>query len=522
MTTLTPELVGHVLEGIEQLAEGFAVFDANLNALYANAASRRNFASVYAAAARGEDTRPLVTNSVMQAASRLAQAGFPAPALDQIGADLAAGEPVPIVADDGRLLIIKLKPTTNGYVGLSADLAPLLASQADVQEARRRAEDASAAKSQFLANMSHEIRTPLNGLLGMAQVLQSTALSDLQAGYVSTIIDSGTTLVALLNDVLDLSKIEAGKLEIAPVDCDVTALLNRVASLWTPTADDKGLDFSVSASVTMPQRLVCDPTRVLQCVSNLVSNAVKFTAEGEVRVHASVPKGGPNAGLVQIAVTDTGIGIDPEIQARLFAPFTQADASTSRQYGGTGLGLSITRRLAQMMGGDVVVRSDPGRGSTFTLTFKAAAAAMADRIAGPDVADARERSPDRLHILVVDDVLLNRKVVRLFLEHQGHTTAEATNGSEALALMATTAFDLVLLDVQMPVMDGMQTLQHIRASGQAWATTPVIGLTANAMSGDRENYLAQGMDGYIAKPVDQRLLLAEIARLRPQGRRQAA
>jgi CheY-like chemotaxis protein len=236
-----------------------------------------------------------------------------------------------------------------------------------------------------------------------------------------------------------------------------------------------------------------------------------------------MPRTGPNAGLVQVRVTDTGLGMDEASIERLFKPFTQADSSTTRRFGGTGLGLSIARRLAQMMGGDVSAKSRPGEGSTFTFTFAAApASAIATPVDADDGTRAAVRTSSPIRVLVVDDVPLNRKVARLFMEHQGWTVTEAAHGGEALDLLVSSAFDIVLLDVHMPVMDGIETLAKIRTADAAWKTIPVIALTANAMSGDRERYLRMGMDGYIAKPIDQRELFAEIGRVRAEALKRAA
>jgi signal transduction histidine kinase/CheY-like chemotaxis protein len=386
---------------------------------------------------------------------------------------------------------------------------------AETETALALAEAATRSKSEFLANVSHEIRTPLNGVLGMAQALEAQNLDSESREMVATIRDSGVTLMAILNDVLDLSKIEAGKMDVSPVDGHVLHTLSHVHKLFLPKADEKGVRLTLESDPALTDRLCYDPVRVRQCVSNLVSNAVKFTREGGVEVHVSTAPAADGRTCVSVRVTDTGIGMDEATRSRLFAAFTQADASTTRQFGGTGLGLTISRNLARLMGGDIVVRSEPGAGSEFTLTFLADPASAAIAQEPPGQQDAARR-PERLRgarLLLTDDNAINRQVARLFLQPQGVAITEAANGQEALDRLADGEFDLVLLDVHMPVMDGIQAIRAIRSSGQPWSTLPVIALTADAMSGDRDRFIAMGMSGYVSKPIDRAELLTEIGRV---------
>ncbi len=386
-------------------------------------------------------------------------------------------------------------------------------------------QQASEAKSQFLANTSHEVRTPLNGILGMAQVLAQSRLSPEQQGQVETILDSGRTLLAILNDVLDLSKIEAGRMDLAPVDQDLRGVLARVCSLWRVKAEEKGLAFRLSVEESVPALLHFDPVRVRQCVSNLVSNAIKFTERGaiEIRVRSeSRDEAGP---CIAITVEDTGAGMAPETLERLFRPFMQADESTSRRFGGTGLGLSISRELARLMGGDLTATSILDQGSTFTFTFQAGVVTAQ----APDTADHPFGSQAEGHsaivapgaplkVLLVDDNRINRQVARLFLRAFSADVREAENGQEALDHLDTERFDLVLLDMHMPVMDGPETIRRIRSDGHSYAQVPVVALTADAMVQDRERYLAMGLDGYLSKPLGMRELSTEIARQCPHLR----
>jgi PAS domain S-box-containing protein len=396
-------------------------------------------------------------------------------------------------------------------IGTLMDLTAWKKIEDELRTAKESAEASSNSKSQFLANMSHEIRTPLNGVLGMAQALDSDPLSAAQKEKVGVILDSGKSLMALLNDVLDLTKIEAGKLEISAVPGDFLHTMKRTRQLFQATAEEKGLELLVRYDSGFPQRLTYDPTRVRQCVSNLISNAIKFTNQGRVEISLTAKRVEGGEYIVFVEVSDTGIGMSEETTSKLFTVFTQADGATTRKFGGSGLGLAISRQLARMMGGDITVRSEPGRGSTFTLTFKALAAMPA---ANPAPSQARSTEPSKrglrgLRVLLTDDNAINRQVIKLFLAPQGCDISEATNGKEALDLIARHDFDIVLLDIHMPVMDGKEAIQRLRAEPR-WKTLPVIALTADAMSGDREKYLALGMTDYVSKPVDQRELIAKL------------
>jgi signal transduction histidine kinase/response regulator of citrate/malate metabolism len=381
-------------------------------------------------------------------------------------------------------------------------------------ESEARASDLASHKSQFLANMSHEIRTPLNGVLGMAQSLNSEALSPAQREKVAVILDTGNTLMTVLNDVLDLSKIDAGKLEIAPIDDDIVKTIGSIRWLFQPQAEAKGLRIDLSYPPDFPHWLHYDPVRIRQCMSNLLSNAVKFTETGVIAIKLSAEErdGGHD---VSIVVADTGIGMTPDTLAKLFSAFTQGDGSTLRRFAGTGLGLAIARQLARMMGGDVAATSEPGKGSTFTFTFRAAAATRRDDDHQVLAETSIQQVPDgcdllQARVLLTDDNAINRQVVRLLLAPLGVSVAEAENGRVALEKLAQERFDIVLLDIHMPVMDGWQTIEAIRRSEASWRTIPVMAVTADATKGARERYLALGMNDYMSKPVDQRLLHTKI------------
>jgi signal transduction histidine kinase/FixJ family two-component response regulator len=396
---------------------------------------------------------------------------------------------------------------------IDSTLAALGATQDELRNAVVAAEASNQAKSSFLANMSHEIRTPLNGILGVAQILANEQLSAFQVASAHTILESGRTLMALLNDVLDLSKIEAGKLSIEQTDGNLRNTFVHVQKLFMGQAQEKSIALNVEVADSAPDEVKFDQIRVRQCVSNMVSNAIKFTNTGSVIVSVDCEYTSDGDYLIRVDVTDTGIGISKEVRGRLFAEFSQADASTTREQGGTGLGLAITRKLARLMGGDTTVASTPGAGSTFTLTFRASPSSPNKSVAPALQEHQGSATLQGLRVLLVDDNAINRSVARLLLAPIGIIFTEATNGREALERLAKELFDLVLLDIHMPVMDGIEAIKHIRRSDTAWRNIPVIALTADAMSGDRERLLSIGMSGYVSKPIEQAVLVNEIQRV---------
>lgn len=385
-----------------------------------------------------------------------------------------------------------------------------------LDRSREAAEAANVAKSRFVANMSHEVRSPLNGVLGMAQALSAEDLDAKQRDCVDVILESGRTLMSVVDDVLDLSKIEAAKMEIAPTRGDLSHGLRRLVKLWTPKADARGLALTLEIAPDFPATAIYDAVRVSQCVSNLVSNALKFTSTGGVHVRAETTENASGDHLVSIAVSDTGVGISEAVQVRLFTAFEQADGGTARRFGGTGLGLAITRNLARLMDGDVTVTSRQGVGSTFTLTFRAQAdaAPAATPPPPPPLSGPAPTALAGLRLLIVDDSKINRMVARALLASYEMVIEEAEDGNAALRRIADGEdFDLMFLDVHMPGLDGPATLQRLRNEHPVWRARPVIALTADAMAGDRERYTAMGMDGYIAKPIDGAALIDEMMRV---------
>jgi signal transduction histidine kinase/CheY-like chemotaxis protein len=508
------------LEAIECLPDGISIFDEDGVPILHNEQSVKRFPHLYAAFASGaKNYREAMLHTVRTSRPEFTEEQVNSTA-DHFMKFAETGETYEQKTPEGRIVQVTYRPMSDGRkVAISVDVTELRQREKELKKAQEQAVAASNAKSAFLANMSHEIRTPLNGILGMAQVLEMGALTPEQKEQVSTILDSGRNLMALLNDVLDLSKIEAGKIAIVKADTDLAHTLRRLHRLWKPKAEEAGLEFYLSLDADLPQVLNFDAVRVRQCVSNLISNAIKFTGKGRVEVFVTSRRTGSGEHLVKVRVSDTGVGMDAETAGRLFKPFVQADDSTQRKFGGTGLGLSITRRLAELMGGEATVISEPGRGSEFTFTFLAGEAAPRHRVVSEGLARNEDEARASLktanmRLLLVDDHPINRQVASLFLRPFNMRVVEATNGKEALAALAREPFDLVLMDIHMPIMDGTEAIKAIRASSEPWATIPVIALTADAMTGDKERYLRMGMQGYLSKPLAERDLISEITRVR--------
>ena len=396
---------------------------------------------------------------------------------------------------DGTLDMLLAAEMRSGLLAEARELAEAL------QEQKKAAELANNAKSAFLATMSHEIRTPMNGVLGLAAILADTELTAAQREMLDVMVSSGRLLMDILNDVLDLSKIESGQIDLEETAFDITEIAHAARALFAPVAANKGLKLEVTVDADQPWRLG-DPVRIRQILVNLLSNAIKFTDSGRVGAELSL-RARPGGPVLEIAVRDTGIGMSSEAIGRLFKPFVQADSSTTRRFGGTGLGLAISRLLCDMMGGSIRVESRLGRGSVFTVELPAPAA---EAPAPTAIEEAGDRSLDlgAPHLLVVEDNATNQFVLSLFLKKLGMTFDVAQHGAEALIAWERRSYDLVLMDIEMPVLDGFEATRELRRREQAQGRpyTPIIALSADAMLENREKARLVGMDEFITKPLE--------------------
>lgn len=431
-------------------------------------------------------------------------------------------EPIPLPDGSTRWLKtnkVPLRDTAGEIIGVLGAYQDVI-ERDELQRAIVAVEQAEAlkqARTYFFATADKELRAPLNGILSMAEALAAADLSETQNAEILTILDTGKILISILNDMLDLSKMEAGRLVIAPTDRDLRHIVEQVYKLWLAPAREHGVRLTLNIHDNVPRWLNFDPLRIRQCLSNLVSNAIKHTEDGSVHINVAAEDKEEHERLITITVTDTGIGMSERTLASLFTPVSKNAPLSFGGNSNAGLGLSVSRLLAQAMGGNITVKSSLGMGAVFTFTFRAGSpidSQLDSQAAMNSQADIAQL-PD-LHgcrILLVEDNEANRHVLNLFLDPTGCTIEEAKNGREGLKLLDQERFDLILLDIHMPVMDGRHMIGRIRNSKAEWRDIPVIALTTNAISLDRDRYLALGMNGFLHKPINQKLLYQEIRRV---------
>ena len=410
-----------------------------------------------------------------------------------------------------------------GYVGIAIVIFTIYAfaiastirgSLIKLIDTTRRADEANKAKSTFLALMSHEIRTPMTGIFGMLDFLKETTLTDEQRSFITTISDCSKTLLNTLNDILDFSKIESGKLAISKTNFELHSMLENSSRILRQNAEDKGLALNLDIAPDVPTVMHGDPHRIQQVTLNLLNNAVKFTAAGSVTLKATFA-----APLVKVEVIDTGIGISKEAVSKLFSAFTQADNSISRKYGGTGLGLSIARSLIRSMGGKIGVTSEPGKGSTFWFTVPYEPPSAEVEQAAKNILDAEVPA---MHILVAEDNAVNARVISKLLTRRGHQVTVVGNGQDALKAVKVHPYDLIFMDLNMPVMNGIEATNAIRAMGEKFRQIPIIGLTANVLEEYVKKCYDAGMVAHVGKPFTPEAVLGAIVKVVRDGEKKAA
>jgi PAS domain S-box-containing protein len=409
-----------------------------------------------------------------------------------------------------RVVPERINGAIKSVLFVARDLSDRRRMEKELMAAKTSAEDANKAKSEFLANMSHEIRTPISGILGVTEMIISRSRDPEQEKYLRMVKESATLLMGVVNDILDFSKIEARKLDLEEHEFSPREMLEKILEPFRLQAKSKKLNLELTVDENVPEEVYGDARRIGQVIMNLVSNALKFTEEGGVSVSAGKPEGGSDRGMLQFSVRDTGIGIPLEQQKRLFQSFTQLDSSTSKKFQGTGLGLAICRQLVELMGGSIWVESKNGAGSAFHFTVALGKAELRPERQEAEEKAGKTRDFSGLRVLLAEDNILNQTFVVHFLQRAGHSVEAVSDGNEALRALDEKDFDIVLMDVQMPRLDGVEATSRIRSSGKPYSDVPIVALTAYAMSGDRERFIQAGMNDYVTKPIDMDRLLGII------------
>ncbi len=499
-------------DAIDSLSAGFALFDGDKRLVLCNTQYMRTYGYAEADVPLGVSLSDLTE---LDARRGVVAKGDGVETLRRratVYGDTTETFLVPLTS--GRWIQVRDRPTTDGgVVSIHTDITERIDAENAIKRARDAAEQATEAKSEFVAVVSHEIRTPMNGVLGMARHLDSMALDDDQRACVETIIASGAALIDIINDLLDVSKLEAGKLELEAIPFVLDEMITQAMAVMAPRAEEKGLSFVPEIDADLPAVVIGDPHRLRQVLLNLISNAIKFTESGGITVRATLETSSGQDAVVEFAVSDTGIGISKAYQQRLFDDYAQASVEVARKYGGTGLGLSICRRLVELMGSDISLESAPGAGSTFSFAVPLVVGAVADLPDETLHSAARIASERPLSVLQVEDNATNAQVVERALRAAGHQVQTVVNGQEALGTLPDGDFDAILMDRHMPVLDGCAATRAIRAMDGAKAALPIIGVTAGVTPVELRECREAGMTVVLPKPIDIDWLLSELHRL---------
>jgi len=494
---------------LDQIDDGCAVVDLRGNIQFVNDAFCRMF-GFEKARVLGRSFKDLQHPArharTLEIFSTVYRTGEPVRSYEyQVSPDLFVDQSISLERDDSG------RPVT--FLSIFRDCTARKQAEEATARARAAAESANQAKSEFLANMSHEIRTPMNGIIGMTALALDGPLTPPQAECLDMIRSQAESLLTIVNDILDFSKIESRRVEFESVPFTLAHAVDDVVKPLAMRAREKGITLGSSIAASVPARILGDPVRLKQILTNVIGNAVKFTEEGSVTLEVTVERRDEGPHLLHLRVSDTGIGIPPDKLTAIFEPFRQVDGSMTRRFGGTGLGLAISATLAEMMGGRIQVESTPGGGSTFDIAIPAVAAppnVRTESAVSAEVAATARRlvTPDKAaRILIAEDNIINQRVAAALLTKRGHTVTVVNNGREAVDALQREKFDLVLMDVQMPEMDGFEATAAIRErERETGRRIRIVAMTAHAMTGDRERCLAAGMDGYLSKPIDQRSL----------------